>query len=79
MKIGVGSLRKIQEPSYRFGFTYDIVNPGKWKVQQSKDQVSFTHELVDASDYSYLVYQQYQKPCKLEYNLPILTRTEKTI
>ena len=68
VKIGVGSLRKIQEPSYRFGFTYDIVNPGKWKVQQSKDQVSFTHELVDASGYSYL----YTKTVQLAKGKPVM-------
>lgn len=54
VKIGVGSLKKVQEPAYRFGFTYDIVNPGKWTVSQKSDQITFTHELTDNSGYSYL-------------------------
>lgn len=54
IKIGVGSLKKVHEPSYRFGATYDIVNPGKWTVRKKKDGISFTHELIDTSGYAYL-------------------------
>ncbi len=54
LKIGVGTLKKAEERPYRFSFTYDIVNPGNWKVKQKKDRVVFTHELNDASGYSYV-------------------------
>ncbi|HET9277300.1 MAG TPA: hypothetical protein VFN95_03920 [Flavitalea sp.] len=68
IKIGVGSLNKIQEPSYRFSYTYDIVNGGKWSVQRQKDQVSFTHEFADSSGYSYL----YSKTVQLIKGKPVM-------
>ncbi len=54
VKIGVGSLKKIQEKSYRYAYTYEISNPGKWTVKTNKDKVIFVHELKDESGYSYL-------------------------
>ena len=68
IKIGVGGLKKIEERSYRFGFTYEIVNPGKWTVKEKKDQVSFTHELNDVSGYSYL----YTKTVQLVKGKPVM-------
>jgi hypothetical protein len=54
VKIGIGALRKIEEKSYRYAFTYEIANNGKWSVSKKKDRITFTHELNDASGYSYL-------------------------
>ncbi len=68
IKIGVGGLKKNQDGPYRFGFTYEIVNPGKWTVKQKKDQVSFTHELNDASGYSY----RYTKTVQLVKGKPTM-------
>ena len=68
IKIGVGSLKKVKEPSYRFGFTYDIVNPGKWTISKKQDQISFTHELIDTSGYSYL----YRKTVELVKGKPVM-------
>ena len=68
VKIGVGSLKKTQEPSYRFGYTYDLVNGGKWTIKQQKSQVSFTHEFVDSSGYSYL----YTKTVQLIKGKPVM-------
>lgn len=68
IKIGVGSLKKIQEPSYRFSFSYDIINPGKWSISKKKDQISFTHELIDPSGYSYL----YTKTVQLVKGKPLM-------
>jgi hypothetical protein len=53
VKIGVGGLKKIEERSYRYAFTYEIINPGKWTVKKKKDRVTYTHDLTDASGYSY--------------------------
>ena len=68
IKIGVGGLKKIPEKSYRFGFTYEIVNPGKWSIKKKKDEVHFTHELIDSSGYSYL----YTKTVRLEKGRPVM-------
>jgi hypothetical protein len=68
IKIGVGSLKKIQEPSYRFGYTYEIVNGGKWTVKPRKDQVIFTHVFTDSSGYSYL----YTKTVHLMPGKPVM-------
>jgi hypothetical protein len=54
VKIGVGALRKVEEKGYRFMFTYDITNPGKWTVTPHKDRIAFIHELQDAAGYSYI-------------------------
>lgn len=54
VKIGVGALRKIQERGYRYAYTYEIANPGNWKVKTKKNRVEFIHELKDASGYSYV-------------------------
>ena len=68
VKVGVGSLKKIQEPAYRFGYTYDIVNGGKWKTTTQKNQVTFIHEFVDSSGYSYL----YTKTVQLIKGKPVM-------
>jgi len=54
VKIGVGGLKKIEERSYRYAFTYEIANNGKWTISKKKDRITFTHELNDKSGYSYL-------------------------
>ncbi|WP_235954788.1 hypothetical protein [Cyclobacterium salsum] len=53
VKIGVGGLRKVEEKGYRFMFTYDITNPGKWTVSSFKDRIEFTHVLQDDTGYAY--------------------------
>jgi hypothetical protein len=54
IRIGVGTLRKPQEAAFQRFFTYDIVDPGKWKVSKKKDAVTFEHLLQDASSgYAY--------------------------
>ncbi len=54
LKIGVGSLIRPDERNYSFARTYEIKNPGTWKVKKSKDKVHFTHILKDAAGYSYI-------------------------
>ncbi len=51
---GVGALKKIRERGYRYAYTYEIANPGKWTIKRRKDRIDFIHELKDGSGYSYL-------------------------
>lgn len=66
IRIGVGVVRKPEEPQYRAFNTYEIVDPGRWRVRPGKDRVEFTHELSDASGYAYL----YKKVVRLEKGKP---------
>ena len=51
VRIGVGAVRKPDEPAYRRFATYEIVDPGRWKVSTGKDRVTYVHELRDANGY----------------------------
>ena len=68
LKIGVGSLRKSTDSTYRFVTPYEVVNAGKWSVKKEKDAIEFTHELTDAAGYSY----RYRKTVKLLPGKPTL-------
>jgi len=68
VKIGVGGLKKIEERSYRYAFTYEIINPGKWTVKKKKDRITYTHDLTDPSGYSY----QYTKVIQLLKGKPMM-------
>lgn len=68
VKIGVGSLRKINNEPYKFFDPYQHVEKGQWAVQKKADQVRFTHVLKDAAGYSY----QYEKTVKLTKGKPEL-------
>ncbi|NIJ51016.1 hypothetical protein [Dyadobacter arcticus] len=68
VKIGVGVLVKPDNKKYTFATDYPIKNAGKWTVKQKKDQVEFTHELVDGVGYAYV----YKKTLKLVKGKPEL-------
>ncbi|MFD1141591.1 hypothetical protein ACFQ4C_10750 [Larkinella insperata] len=68
VKIGVGSLQKIDDGPYKFVAPYKHVDSGKWSVQKKADQVRFTHVLKDAAGYSY----EYEKTVKLTKGKPEL-------
>jgi hypothetical protein len=54
IRIGVGTLRKPQEPAFQRFRTYEIVDTGKWKTSAKKDAVTFEHTLRDpSSGYAY--------------------------
>ena len=53
LKIGVGLLRKVEEPAYRFWFGYQITKPGTWTVTHGRDWVEFQQELADANGRGY--------------------------
>jgi len=66
VKIGVGVLRKPDEPAYKFSNAYEIVNGGKWTFESRDDQVEFKHVLTDASGYAYI----YEKILRLVKDKP---------
>ena len=67
-KIGIGSLRKIDNAPYSSYVNYPIVNPGKRAVKRGADWIEFT-QLVDCgSGYGYA----YTKTIRLLKNEPIM-------
>jgi len=69
IRIGVGVVQKPEERGYRTFNTYEIVNPGRWRVNTKKDRVEFVHELTDSSGYAYV----YKKIVRLLKNKPEMT------
>jgi len=62
IKIGVGALRKPDEPRYDHYEMYEIADPGKWSIQEGSSQVEMTQEVRDpGSGYSYI----YRKTVRL--------------
>lgn len=68
IKIGVGTIRKINTNPYRFTSPFEIVDGGEWKVRARKNRIDFTHTLDDGSGYSYI----YKKTLLLARNKPEL-------
>jgi hypothetical protein len=68
IRIGVGVVRKPEEPGYRMRHTYDIVDFGEWKVLTGTDWIKFIHLLSDTSGYAY----KYTKTIRLIKNKPLL-------
>lgn len=55
VRIGVGLLKKPEEPRFQQFKTYDIADNGKWTVKTAADSVEFTQEVTDpVSGYAYL-------------------------
>ena len=61
VKIGVGALRKPDEPRFRQFSTYEIADAGKWTVHPAADRVEFVHELDAGNGYAYV----YRKTLRL--------------
>lgn len=53
IRIGVGVLRKPDEPAFRRFATYDIVHPGTWSITKGADWITFVHTLDDGAGYAY--------------------------
>lgn len=53
IRIGVGVLRKPEEPAFRRFASYEIVNPGTWTITKGEDWITFVHELDDGAGYAY--------------------------
>jgi hypothetical protein len=70
VKIGVGVLRKPEEPRYDAFRRYEIVDSGKWSVKKGADWIEFTQELRDpATGYAYT----YRKTVRLLKGEPKMT------
>lgn len=61
VRIGVGAVRKPEEPAYRRFETYEIVDPGKWTIKKSTSSIEFVHVLGDTAGYAYV----YRKTLRL--------------
>ncbi len=53
VKIGVGVLRKAGDTPYQFGYTYPLVDPGKWTVKSSSRKVRFEQTLASPTGVRY--------------------------
>jgi hypothetical protein len=69
IRIGVGVVRKPDEPAYRRFNTYEILDPGKWTVRKESDSIEFTQELTSDTGYAYV----YRKTVRLAKDKPVLT------
>ncbi len=68
VKIGVGAIRKPEEPRFQQFKTYEIADHGKWTVRTSRDRVEFTQQLGDTAGYAYV----YRKTMRLAKGKPEL-------
>jgi hypothetical protein len=66
VRIGVGTLRKPDEETYRIFGTYEIADPGRWTITPGPDQIEFVHQLAHPAGYSYT----YTKKVRLEKDRP---------
>jgi hypothetical protein len=66
VKIGVGAIRKPEEPAFHQFNTYDIADNGKWTIHRGADFVEFTHEISDTLGYAYV----YKKTVRLAAGKP---------
>jgi hypothetical protein len=69
IRIGVGTVRKPDEPHYQNFRTYDILDNGKWTVRKGKDWIEFTHDLTGPNGYAY----HYVKTIRLASGKPGMT------
>ena len=53
IRIGVGILKKEDEPEYDWRETYEILDHGKWTVDHGEDWVTFTHDLQSDFGFGY--------------------------
>ncbi|MGH9433688.1 MAG: hypothetical protein ACRD3T_19335 [Terriglobia bacterium] len=68
VRIGVGTLRKPDEKSFRRFSTYDVVDPGKWTVRKSANKLVFIQKLKSDDGYGYV----YRKTLRLVKGKPEL-------
>jgi len=68
VKIGVGAVRKPDEPAFRQFDTYEITDAGRWTVEKGPDFVEFQHQLPETLGYAYL----YKKTVRLAPGKPEL-------
>lgn len=69
VKIGVGTLRKIDDAPYKFGTAYPIVDTGKWTIRTGKRWIRFQHRLQSPTGIAYV----YTKTVRLDKHGAILS------
>lgn len=62
VKIGVGTLRKIDDSPYKFGTAYPLIDTGKWTVHTSKRSIRFQQRLQSPIGIAYI----YTKTLRLD-------------
>lgn len=68
LRVGVGHVRKPDEPRYRRFETYEIVEAGTWVLTPGPAAMTFTHTLPDVNGYAYV----YRKTLRLEGDTMVL-------
>ena len=66
VKIGVGAIRKPEEPRFQQFKTYEIAGHGKWTVRTGPGWAEFTQELGDTAGYAYV----YRKTLRMAKDKP---------
>jgi hypothetical protein len=74
-KIGVGSLRKIDNAAYSSYIHYPIVDGGKRSVKSGADWIEFTQELACGSGYAY----RYTKTVRLLKHEPVMVIEDRLV
>jgi hypothetical protein len=69
VKPGVGVLRKVNDSPYKFGYTYPLVDSGKWKVHVKHRSVSFQQTLKGPNGIAYV----YTKTLTLDKHGSVMT------
>lgn len=70
VKIGIGVLKRPDEPQYRFSNQYELLDTGKWSVRKGAGFVEYRHQLTDPkSGYGYI----YTKTVRLTPGKPQMT------
>jgi hypothetical protein len=54
IRLGVGVLEKPDEKEFHWDHTYQIVDHGKWTVNQGKDWIEFKHEIKSGNGWGYV-------------------------
>lgn len=68
VRIGVGHVRKPEEPAYRRFGTYEIVERGRWSIDRAPNALTFVHVLPEANGYAYV----YRKTLRLDGDTLVL-------
>jgi hypothetical protein len=68
VRIGVGILRKPGDGPFETFRTYEIVDPGQWRIKRARSWVEFTHTIRPADGYAY----EYRKKVRLVRQKPQL-------
>ena len=68
VRIGIGTVRKPDEPAYRPFETYEIVDHGTWTIHKHTDRIEFIQRLKSEDGYAYI----YRKTVRLVKGKPEL-------